>query len=233
MNSSQRAPWKLPRGVSRGLWEYALAPHIARDYDDCFSYNKLFQLDQQVLQRYFDPGPRPGSKVVVDLGCGTGRALCPLVTRGFRGIAVDLSPHMLRVVREKSQHDQLPIDCVRANLVDLDCLADASADYAISLFSTLGMIRGSENRFQSVRHTARILKPGGLFVGSLGATVDPGSLDADWLGVEMYFSGLGQEANRTLFNRAGFTIERESLETTQEFGRPVSFHWIVAQKPQR
>ena len=69
--------------------------------------------------RHFD---RPG--LVADLGCGTGRALVPLVRTGHRGLAVDLSEHMLRVVQEKADDEGLPIDCVRANLVELDAIAD-------------------------------------------------------------------------------------------------------------
>src|SRR5690606_41554612 len=36
--------------------------------------------------------------------------------------------------------------------------------YCISLFSTLGMIRGRANRRQALLHARRILKPGGKFV---------------------------------------------------------------------
>ncbi len=105
---------------------------------------------------------RPG--LVVDLGCGTGRALVPLVRRGHRGLAVDLSAEMLAVVGEKAAEEKLGIDRVRCNLVELGCLADACADYAMCLFSTLGMIRGSDNRRRMIEHVRRILKPGGLFV---------------------------------------------------------------------
>jgi len=101
--------------------------------------------------------------LVADLGCGTGRALLPLVRRGHRGLAVDLSPHMLRIVDEKAAEEGLPVRCVLANLVELDCLRDDSLDYAICLFSTLGMIRGRNNRRCVLGHVRRILKPGGLF----------------------------------------------------------------------
>lgn len=141
------------------MWEYVQSPEIADDYDDYFAFNTLFEFDEQVLARHFTP---PG--VVIDLGCGTGRALVPLVRRGFRGIAVDLSDRMLAIVREKARQEELPIECVRANLVELDEVADDAADYAICLFSTLGMIQGRDHRRQALDHARRILKPGGLFV---------------------------------------------------------------------
>jgi SAM-dependent methyltransferase len=159
ISNSSLPEWRLPPGVTRGLWEYAHAEHIAADYDDYFSYNKLFEFDGQVLLSHFKK-----KGLVADLGCGTGRALVPLARRGYTGLAVDLSLPMLREVRQKSLAENLPIQCVRSNLVELDCLAAESVDYAICLFSTLGMIRGRANRQQILEHARRILKPGGMFV---------------------------------------------------------------------
>ena len=141
------------------MWDYATADHIARDYDEYFAFNRLFDFDEEILRRHFD---RPG--LVADLGCGTGRALVPLVRAGHRGLAVDLSREMLAVVGQKAADEALPIFRVQANLVELGCLADGCVDYAICLFSTLGMIRGGGNRRRAIEHVRRILKPGGVFV---------------------------------------------------------------------
>ena len=159
MPTSSRPQWQLLNGVPRGVWEYAQSEHIAEEYDKYFAQNRLFEFDEQVLARWFrSPG------LVVDLGAGTGRALVGLARRGFSGLAIDLSPHMLRIVAHKARLENLNIQVLQANLVELDCLSDRSADYAICLFSTLGMIRGRENRQRVLDHARRILKPGGLFV---------------------------------------------------------------------
>jgi SAM-dependent methyltransferase len=149
----------LPPGVPRGLWDYAQADHIATGYDDYFAFNSLFDFDEEVLQQTFDP---PG--LVVDLGCGTGRALIPLARRGHRAVAIDLSLPMLSIVQEKAQLEGLPIACVQANLVEMHCLRTDTADYCMCMFSTLGMIRGRSNRRAMLAHVRRILKPGGRFV---------------------------------------------------------------------
>jgi len=159
LTPSKRSRWQLPPGVTHSLWDYAQAEHIARDYDDYFAGNQLFEFDQSVLARHFR---KPG--LIADLGCGTGRALVPLVRNGHRGLAIDLSTEMLDVVREKAEDEHLPIDVLLANLVQLDCVADHSVDYAICLFSTLGMICGQANRLAVLRQTRRILRPGGVFV---------------------------------------------------------------------
>lgn len=157
--SSRRPDWQLPPGVSRGTWDYVHSNSVADDYDEYFALNSLFDFDQHVLETRLDP---PG--LVADLGCGTGRALVPLVRSGHRGLAIDLSDHMLRIVQEKADIDALPIDCLQANLVELDALDDNVVDHAICMFSTLGMIRGRENRRQALQHFRRIIKPGGRFV---------------------------------------------------------------------
>jgi len=156
---SPRPEWQLPPGVPRGVWQYALADHIADQYDEYFADNQLFEFDEQVLLRHFE---QPG--LVADLGCGTGRALIALARRGFRGLAVDLSLPMLQIVAEKAQLEDLPILTLQANLVELDCLRDDSIDHAVCLFSTWGMIRGRENRQRMLEHVRRILKPEGRFV---------------------------------------------------------------------
>lgn len=158
----QRAHWQLPEGVSPGTWDYAQSSSIASDYDDYFRGHGMFELDQTVIQRHFQfaPGSQPR---VIDLGCGTGRALEPLVAMGLRAVAVDLSQEMLETVRAKPELRDATTS-VRANLVDLSCFRDDSFDFAICLFSTLGMIRGSDQRAQFIQHVSRILKPNGLFV---------------------------------------------------------------------
>lgn len=168
---------------------------MADDYDDYHADNTLFEFEERILREEFgapptrvggspilgeptksgerSTGSEPPTRVggatpptIADLGCGSGRALVPLVREGWRGLAIDLSDAMLDVVRQKAEVDRLPIDCVQANLVELtpDLVPDASADHAMCLFSTLGMIRGRDNRLEALRHMRRILKPGGRLV---------------------------------------------------------------------
>ena len=50
MNPLRQPFWRLPAGVTRGLWDYVHSDVIADDYDNYFAYNRLFDLDMQVVE---------------------------------------------------------------------------------------------------------------------------------------------------------------------------------------
>lgn len=158
-SSSSKPSWQLPTGVTRGSLDYIESASIADGYDEDLAFGSEFQFDEQVVSDFI-----PETGLVADLGCGTARALIPLVRRGNRGLAVDLSEEMLRIVAEKAQQEGLDIECQQANLVELEAIPDQSVDHAICMFSTLGMIKGAAYRKQFLDHVYRILKPGGKFV---------------------------------------------------------------------
>ncbi len=151
--------WQLPPGTDRGLWDYVSSKRVAREYDAALAGSPLLDLDLRFAEQHF---ATPGQ--LIDLGCGTGRALVHFARRGFHCLGVDLSEAMLEIVRQKAVGEKLAIDVLNANLVELDALPAEAFDYALCLFSTLGMIRGVKNRRQFLGHVRRILKPGGVFV---------------------------------------------------------------------
>ena len=187
--ASSSSAWQIPRGVSKGNWDYVRANQIAEEYDQFLDDDPLTKVDRQIIDRYLGPvkensrdipsadqsGEAPQAPLVADLGCGTGRTLVPLLQRGYRGVAIDLSMPMLNQLgkkydwrksaenlEESTQPGQLTL--LNANLCELDGLKDNSIDHAICMFSTLGMIAGSSNRASFLKHVRRILKPGGLFI---------------------------------------------------------------------
>ena len=149
--------WQLPDGVDRGLRDYFRAADMVADYEAQVAASPLAAADLRLCERVFAaPGP------LVDLGCGTGRLARHFAARGFAVTGVDLSDAMLAEARRLAAG--APVEWVRANLVGLAELADASFDYAACLFSTLGMVRGAANREAALESFARVLKPGGALV---------------------------------------------------------------------
>jgi SAM-dependent methyltransferase len=159
MNFARIPPaWRLPDGVDAPLWQYTHTPRLAADEDAYFEGHPLFQADRQALEERFTV---PGR--LVDLGCGAGRHSIRFAGRGFEVTAVDLSRSMLHVVGLKAAEAGVDLLRVQANLCGLGCLPDQTFDYAISMFSTLGMIRGRASRRRALAEARRILRPGGLF----------------------------------------------------------------------
>ena len=76
-------------------------------------------------------------------------------------MAVDLSRAMLRHLGGRAHEEGLAIELLQANLCDLRGLPDATFTYALSMFSTLGMIRGPAARRRALAEAFRLLRPGG------------------------------------------------------------------------
>ncbi|WP_422930577.1 class I SAM-dependent methyltransferase [Singulisphaera sp. PoT] len=148
--------WRLPEGVNGSLWEYTHSPRLAEEEDAYFQGHPLFQTDARVVdERFTEPG------LMADLGCGTGRHALRFARRGFRVVAVELSRPMLERVHASADGGSLPVLGVEANLCRLGCFPNRTFDYALSMFSTIGMIHGKASRSQAMAEIGRILKPGG------------------------------------------------------------------------
>lgn len=151
-------PWRLPEGVDGPLWRYAHESRLAADEDRYFAGNPLFAADAEALaSRFATPGR------IIDLGCGAGRHSIQFARSGFDVVSVDLSRPMVEMVRSKSHSLGLSdrVCPIQANVCRLDCLPDGRFDYAVSMFSTLGMIRTRPARRRALAEAHRVLRPGG------------------------------------------------------------------------
>ena len=150
-------PDAAPSAITPATWEYIRSPHIAEDYDRYFFGNELFRFDTEVLDHWM---PVPGR--LLDLGCGTGRHLVHFAKRGFQVTGIDLSEHMLAIARRKLAEAGCGATLLSGDISRLDEMELGHFDYAICMFSTLGMIYGAGNRLAFLRSIREHLDAGGL-----------------------------------------------------------------------
>jgi malonyl-CoA O-methyltransferase len=145
--------------------------------------------------------PDINGQVVLDAGCGSGRYLRELESRGARAIGMDLSAQMLHRARESTSR------IVRADIRALPC--DAMSLDLVVCGLALGDVAELELALQEI---SRALRPGGRVIYSV---VHPAGEAAGWsrtfeidgrhLAIDSHWHSLAQ--HRDAAAAAGLTIE--------------------------
>jgi SAM-dependent methyltransferase len=160
---------------------------------------------------------------VLDLGCGAGVPTTRELARRFRVTGVDISARQIAIARQVVPKAQF----IQADITQLD-FAPASFD-AVSAFYALIHVPGQEQS-KLLRDIASWLRPGGLLVATMGTCSIKADYGEDFLGAPMYWSSFDSQTNRRLVEEAGLHVISAREETAEEFDKPVTFLWVVAQK---
>jgi SAM-dependent methyltransferase len=158
----------------------------------------------------------PAGSLVLDLGCGPGDPATRMLAERHRVVAVDLSYTQLTIARRHAPSAAL----AQADATRL-AVRDGTVD-AVAAFFVLGHLPPAEHAPLLAR-IAHWLKPGGVLVTTVPLTPGEGG-DDDWLGVPMYFGGIGREATLAALAAAGLDVE--SVERLGPEGE--RFDWVVA-----
>jgi SAM-dependent methyltransferase len=195
-----------------------------------------------VAERYLDwsgkrpSGPRlrwlskaleliPPGTDVLELGCGAGIPMTAALAEGRQVTGVDISATQIELARRNVPAATF----LEADMTMLDIPA-ASFDAAVAFYSLTHVPRDEQGPL--LERVARWLRPGGVFVASMGVDDDPGDVEHDWLGVDMYFSHFGARQNRRLVERAGLKVEEAQIDAEPEDRHDARFLWIVARAPE-
>ena len=165
----------------------------------------------------------PGS-AVLDLGCGAGIPMTAALAERRAVTGVDLSATQLDMARRNVPGATF----LQADMTALS-FEPASFDAVVAFYSLTHVPRGEQAEL--LGRIRGWLRPGGLFLASMGADDEPGDVEPDWLGVDMYFSHFGAKANRRLVEGAGLVIGRSELAVEPEDRHDARFLWVVARAP--
>lgn len=168
----------------------------------------------------------PHDAQVLELGCGPGLASTQRLAQRFSVTSVDISIEQINLARQNVPNAKFICgDMCRLNF------PPASFDAIAAFYSIIHVPR--EEHAPLLKSIVTWLRPGGLLVATMGVGSVEGDVTDNWLGlgVPMYWSSFDGGTNRDLIEHAGFHIISAQQETENEEGVPVTFLWIVAQKP--
>jgi demethylmenaquinone methyltransferase/2-methoxy-6-polyprenyl-1,4-benzoquinol methylase len=115
---------------------------------------------EKVKHRLVNENVRPGFNVL-EIGCGTGTMAILAARKGANVLAFDVSPHMLRIARNKVEAAGL-VDSVELSEMGVSGMDKFRARRFDLVMSTLVFSElSSDEQNYALRHAYRILNPGG------------------------------------------------------------------------
>jgi ubiquinone/menaquinone biosynthesis C-methylase UbiE len=179
------------------------------------TYNKIANQytnrygDSSFIMRNIDKFSKllPLKGKILDLGCGSGRAMKHFMDRGFDVVGIDFSEGMLKLARERISHANLR----KMNMRKLEFVAE-SFD---GIWSNFSLLHVPNREIQIViKECFRVLKPNGIFYIAVGSGNDQESIEDEWLkkGEKMFFNSISKESLRAHLTVAGFKIEEINVE---------------------
>jgi SAM-dependent methyltransferase len=165
----------------------------------------------------------PTGADILELGCGPGVDAVRLA-EGRRYTGVDLSPTMVAAASGRVPNGTF----LEHDLTTLE-LAAGSFDAVVALY-VFGHLPAAEHRptFERIHGW---LRPSGVLCASFPLGTDD-DVEEDWLGVPMFFGGIGREATEAALRGSGFELELvEERSGLDPAGGTETFLWAVARRP--
>jgi SAM-dependent methyltransferase len=178
---------------------------IATTWDDCYGEKDMAAVDFY-LRQFSAERPLLGS--TLDIGCGTGRFLIPLLEKGFDGIGLDQSQEMLSILRRKAKKINKTAEI--RNMTIQDFHESAKFDGIVAFFLIFYLSLGNE--LQSFFEKAcSLLVPGGVIFFN---SYNPYALWqlTQWKFTEMYKFGDGAGRVEYTFTSEDFLRGKAKME---------------------
>lgn len=166
----------------------------------------------------------PRGADVLELGCGAGIPMTARIADGRHLTGIDISPEQIRRARRN-----VPGAAFRVADMAAFEWPPGSVDAVVAFYSLTHVPRDEQPSLLCRIHDW--LRPGGAFVASFGVEDDPGTVEADWLGVDMYFSHFSARRNRRLVEEAGLVVDWADVLVEPEDRFGARFLWVVARRP--
>lgn len=183
----------------------------AEDYNltrDLFKNKKYLEM----LSEYLKPNSE-----ILDIGCGAGKPIDEyLVSKEYIVTGIDISEKQIELAK---------INVPKASYLVKDMsemnFQNNSFDTVVSFYAIFHIPR--EDHLYLFKKILKILKPGGLFLTTLGFDDWEGS--EEFHGVTMHWSQYNKDKNLELIKEAGFEIVKAEIDKSGE-----EHHFVVLAK---
>lgn len=156
---------------------------------------------EAVFKKYV---PFPVNRVL-ELGCGSGRLVCDMATRGFSMTGLDLNPTALEYCKKKLKKLGVKGETVVGDMTNFKF--DQPFDAAVNAINTFRHLESEEAALAHLDCVAEHLKPGGVFVLSLHLL----PIDGDLWGTERWAA-----VDKDLSVYYALTVVETSMKTRLE-----------------
>ena len=165
----------------------------------------------------------PGARVL-ELGCGAGIPMTAALADGRDVTGVDISARQVELARGNVPNATF----LQADMTKL-AFKPSSFDAVVAFYSLTHVPR---DEVPGLLRQIRVwLRPGGTFIAAMGVEDDPGTIEGDWLGVDMYFSHFNARKNRRIVAESGLVVESAEVLVEPEDRCDARFLWVVAHAP--
>jgi ubiquinone/menaquinone biosynthesis C-methylase UbiE len=136
---------------------------LSNAYDGSFTYSDAGKVYRRMVHGYLDRMVLTGKGMaILDINCGTGEDALFLGAAGHQVTALDSSPGMIDIARQKCAHMK-NVTILLADMRHLETLNSQSVDVVLSDFGGLNCLNGEELN-TLFREVHRLLRPGGHFI---------------------------------------------------------------------
>lgn len=154
--------------TEKGHWTHRLFVENAEVYVPFLeAAEDRAEAEVQALATLFQRHGVPAGGRVLDAACGLGRHAAPLALRGYRVVGLDMSPHFLRLARERAASAGASVEFVEGDLFRAaSVLRDRPPfDVVISMFTSHGYW-GRDADIRLFGQLSALVQPGALLVVS-------------------------------------------------------------------
>lgn len=208
---------------------------LAECYDSWQKDNDSEQWSDYILSIVDKYGPREGdgenkSRILVDLGCGTGRVAVNLSKRGFDTIGIDLSSMMLNKAMDLAYEEEQHILWLNQDITEYELYG--TADVFISLLDTVNHLEDIESLEKIFASFRNYMNPNGIFIFDIATEFHFKTVLSNnvfFEDAENYTLLWVNEYNSDLkTNCAGITLfEKDSEDKYQRFDGTVTEHFFA------